>query len=197
MTAVKVEAPAVAASLRRMYGVARNLPDRLLHGRRHLAVRRQLAGLPRPRTILVVCYGNVCRSPYLEAVLQRALRDVRVTSAGFMRAGRRVPESLLSASAERGIDLSGFRSRPLEPKKVGDIDLVVAMDPFQAYHLMRYLRVPPERIIVAGDLDPVPGATRAIQDPFQQPVDVVLATLDRLDRCAATLIATVRLADPR
>ena len=191
MTAVKLEAPVFAARLRRMYGVARNLPDRLLHGRRHLAVRRQLAGLSRPRTILVVCYGNVCRSPYLEAVLQRALHDVRVTSAGFLRAGRRVPESFLSASAERGIDLSGFRSRPLEPRKVRDIDLVVAMDPFQANHLMRYLRVPSERIIVAGDLDPVPGSTRAIQDPFQQPVDVLLSTLERLDRCAATLVATV------
>jgi protein-tyrosine-phosphatase len=139
----------------------------------------------------------VCRSPYLEAVLQRALPDIRVTSAGFLRAGRRVPESLISASAERGIDLSGFRSRPLEPRRVRDIELVVAMDSFQAHHLMRYLRVPPERVIVAGDLDPVPGSTRAIQDPYQQPVNVLLSALDRLDRCAATLVATVRPADPR
>lgn len=191
MTAGKLEAPAVAARLRRIYGAARNLPDRLLHGRRHLAVCGQLAEASRPRTILVVCYGNVCRSPYLAAVLQRALPDVRVTSAGFLRAGRRVPESFLAAAAERGIDLSGFRSRPLEPKKVRDIELVVAMDSFQADHLMRYLRVPPERVIVAGDLDPVPGSTRAIQDPYEQPVDVLLSALDRLDRCAATLVAAV------
>jgi protein-tyrosine phosphatase len=186
-----------AVRLERFYRVALNMPDQLLHRRRHLAARRQLAGLSFPRSILVVCHGNICRSPYLEAVLRRALPDVGISSAGFLGPGRYVPDPLQSESAKRGYDLSEFRSRPLDPRRIRDIDLVVVMDSRQSDHLNRYLGVPSERILIAGDLDPLPSPTRAIQDPFLQPLHVVVSSLDRLDRCARTLIACLSQRKPR
>lgn len=180
-------------ALGRIYRVVRGLPTWLLHGRRYrLASRRLSAMLRPPRSILVVCYANICRSPYLAAVLQRALPDVKVTSAGLVGPGRPVPAFSLSLSAERGIDLSGFRSRPLAAAAVRDVDLVIVMDAHQASHVTAYFRVPPSRVVVAGDLDPLPSRSRAIEDPWQQPMEVFASSFNRLDRCAATLAERLR-----
>lgn len=178
----------VRGSIQRVYRVLRHLPDRLVQKRRYIAASRRLSQMNRPRTILVVCHANICRSPYLEAVLKRALPDITVRSAGFVGPGRPVPPFSLSVSAERGLDLSEFRSRPLVPATVRDVDLVVVMEVRQARYVAAYFGVAPWRIVVAGDLDPMPSATRAIEDPWQQPIDAYVTAFDRLDRCAATLV---------
>lgn len=178
--------------IRRAYHAVRGLPDRLLHDQRHLAACDRLSRMDRPRSLLVVCYGNVCRSPYLEAVLKRDLPDIRVESAGFVGPGRPVPPFALTVSAERGLNLSTFRSRPLVPAIVRDADLIVVMDGNQARDVERYFRVPQRRIVVAGDLDPVPSASRAIVDPWGQPIDAFVSSFNRLDRCAAMLVCLLR-----
>jgi protein-tyrosine phosphatase len=174
---------------KRIYQIIRGLPDRVLHERRHRLLARRLRDSPRPRSILVVCYGNICRSPYLEAVLQRALPDVRVSSAGFLRADRPVPEYSLMASRRRGLDLSLFRSRTITRELTDLADLVITMDAYQARRLIHALRVPPARVIIAGDLDDEGADPRAIRDPFQQSLEIFESTFDRIDRCAATLVA--------
>ena len=164
------------------------LPDRLLHQRRHRAACVRLSRMSRPRIILVVCSGNICRSPYLEAVLRQALPDVKVISAGFSTVGVPVPEFSLAAGAERGVDLSEHRSRQFLPPLARDADLIIVMDPSQERYLARYGGVLQGKIIVAGDLDPEPMPTRAIADPFQQSRAAFDETFDRLDRCAETLL---------
>jgi protein-tyrosine phosphatase len=172
---------------RRSYRATRNLPDRLLHRRRHEAVRRMLASRRPPRRILVVCYGNVCRSPYFQAVLQRAMPAVTVDSAGFVGSDRAVPEISLTISAERGLDLSQFRSRPLMADVVKSADLILVMDSDQARQIMRRFAVSRSRIVVAGDLDPAFSEGRGIVDPWNKSSEVFRASFDRLDRCAGVL----------
>jgi protein-tyrosine phosphatase len=160
----------------------------MLHRRRHLEARERLLRLQTVRSILVVCHGNICRSPYLEAVLRRELPAVSVSSAGLVGPDRPVPKNSLTVSAERGLDLSTFRSRPLSRVNSRETDLVIVMDPDQGRHLSRMFGVSPKRIFIAGDLDPTSGATRAIHDPWRQSVKVFRASFDRLDRCAATIV---------
>jgi len=148
--------------------------------------------LSQVRSILVVCYGNVCRSPYLEAVLRRDVPNVTVSSAGFVGPGRPVPSHSLAIAKARGIDLSGFRSRPIGRADVAAMDLVIVMDSQQAHQVARGFRVWPSRIVVAGDLDPLPSPTRAIRDPWGEPIDIFASSFDRLDRCAATLTRLLR-----
>jgi protein-tyrosine phosphatase len=188
MTAAAQQSSVVRQLARRSYHAARNLPDRLLHRRRHEAVRQQLSSRRRPRTILVVCYGNVCRSPYLEAVLQRALPDVTVSSAGFVGSDRKVPAISMALSADRGLDLSHFRSRPLMPDSVNSADLIVVMDSDQAREITRRFAIRRSTIVIAGDLDPSFTGSRAIIDPWNKSRDVFIASFDRLDRCAAVLV---------
>jgi len=172
------------SALKALFG----LGDRLRHRRRHAAVRQRLASIGTPRRLLVLCTGNVCRSPYLEALLKRALPDIRIASAGLVGFDRPVPAAAMSAAASRGIDLSDFRSHALEAHRARSADAVVVMDERQARYLNAYAGIPRGRIIVAGDLDPIATYSRTITDPWQQSADVFESTFDRLDRCASTLI---------
>lgn len=181
--------------VKRAYRAARNLPDRLLHRRRYREVRRRLFRSGKPRNILVVCYGNVCRSPYLQAVLQRALPGTAIASAGFLGSDRPVPQASLIVSAKRGLDLSRYRSRPLTPNTVGGADLIVVMDANQARQLAVRFRVNPARIVVAGDLDPRFEESRGIPDPWNQSTEVFEASFNRLDRCAAALVDALQGAN--
>lgn len=180
-----------------VYKALRSTVHRRLHPGRHQRTRAQLRRAPRPRDILVICHGNICRSPYLEAVLRSHLPDITVTSAGFVGPDRSVPEHSLTVAARRGLDLSGHRSRLLTREMLQRAELVVVMDTRQARHLERQLGYDAGRVIIAGDLDPDPGDTRAIRDPWRQSLEVFVDSFARLDRCAATLTAALSGGRPR
>jgi len=82
----------------------------------------------RPPSILTVCTGNICRSPYFERVLGTQLKmlGVRVSSAGTDAIeGRPMDpntEFLLNA---QDLESSGFMSRPISEKIVLESDLVL------------------------------------------------------------------------
>lgn len=178
--------------LKSVYHGARNYPDRLLHSRRFRSAVQRVSQLGRPRGILVICHGNICRSPYLQAVLQRALPDIAVSSAGFIGGDRAVPVFSLAVSARRGLDLTRFRSQLISPENVRNADLIIVMDADQARHIKSRFGVRGIRLFVAGDLDPKPSPTRAIADPWMQPLEVFESSFDRLDRCTEALVMALR-----
>ena len=94
------------APMRRAAGAlirtVRNNTDRHLHDARRRRAMRRVSTLT-PRHVLMVCYGNICRSPYAEYALSRALRGTKtvVDSAGFFGPGRRTL-AITAAGAESG-----------------------------------------------------------------------------------------------
>ena len=82
--------------------------------------------------ILVVCVGNICRSPLAEALLRQAFQDendVSVSSAGL---GALVDYSAAEHAevlmAERGLDISGHKARQLTPDLIHASDLILVME---------------------------------------------------------------------
>ncbi len=86
--------------------------------------------------ILVVCTGNICRSPIAEGQLRDALAarfgDLApaVSSAGIMgwEGSPAQPESV-QAAAERGVDISSHVARLITTALIEQADLVVGMAP--------------------------------------------------------------------
>jgi len=82
--------------------------------------------------ILVVCVGNICRSPMAEALLRQALQDmsdVRVSSAGLgALVDYPAAEHAEVLMAERGLDISRHKARQLTPDLINTSDLVLVME---------------------------------------------------------------------
>lgn len=153
--------------------------------------RRALERVERrgPRRILVVCLGNICRSPYAERRLQTLLPDREVRSAGLLESGRPPPELAVAVGRERGVELDAHRSVRLPDEWLEWADLVLVMNRSQATELTdrcRSLAAPP-LVEWLGDFDPGPLVRRALRDPFDQHREVFEAVYARIDACCRTL----------
>ncbi len=177
---------------KRVYHWFRTQRDIARHPRRHREATERLQRLGIVRSILVVCYGNICRSPYMAVMLKSLLPKVDVSSAGFVGAGRRVPEHSLTLATRRGLDLAPHLSRVVTHPILSAADLIVVMDERQARSLTKGFGVPAERIVLAGDLDPRGDTGRTIRDPWRQPIDVFETSFARLDRCARYLASQIK-----
>ena len=84
-----------------------------------------------PSRVLVVCTGNICRSPLAERLLRARLADagvrgIEVGSAGtHAMVGHPMPTDAARELAAVGGDPTGHVSRQLSPDLVRDADLVV------------------------------------------------------------------------
>lgn len=83
--------------------------------------------------VLMVCLGNICRSPTAEAAVREAAEDagvdVEVDSAGTgaWHVGKPPDRRMSSAAAEDGLTLAGS-ARQVTADDFDDYDLIVAMD---------------------------------------------------------------------
>jgi len=149
---------------------------------------------PPPATILIVCHGNLCRSPYAASALRRLLpphaSGTRIESAGFIGPHRTPPPEALDVAAARGVDLRRHTSRIVTSGAVTGSDLVVVMEPGQVDALGPFGKTK-RPVLVLGDVDPRRAIERTIRDPVEQPRMVFADTYDRIDRCLAALVNTI------
>ena len=87
--------------------------------------------LRKPFTVLVVCTGNICRSPAVERLLAADLgdaADVRVTSAGVGAVvGAPISPPMATLLHAAGASSDGFVARQLTEQLLLDADLVLAL----------------------------------------------------------------------
>lgn len=173
--------------------------DRLFHSSRRATALRSLADRP-VRRVLVLCHANVCRSPFAAAALARHLTeagrsDIAVMSAGVSGAGRPTPAAGIEVASAMGVDLSGHRSHIVTSQMLGESDIIVVMSADQAEDARWRGAASSIPVIVLGDLDPVDGHPRSIQDPWNGDADAFRDSYMRIDRCVRELAAAIgRLA---
>jgi L-malate glycosyltransferase len=130
--------------------------------------------------VLVVCHGNIIRSPFAASLLARSLAgsaSVSVASAGLeAERGRPSHPFAVQTAASRGIDLTGHAAAPLSLEAVIRADVIFVMDVPQLVALKR--RFPAARrktfllACLASDqpleiADPVDGAPSVFQRCYE------------------------------
>lgn len=78
--------------------------------------------------ILVVCIGNICRSPVAEAMLRARLPAKQFSSAGLgAMVGEGVEPKARQLAEKAGFDVANHKARQLTPAMLEAVDLVLVM----------------------------------------------------------------------
>ncbi len=134
--------------------------------------------------ILVVCTGNICRSPMAEAMLrqlatERQRADVTVESAGTgAYDGGSASEGAYLIGLEHGLDLSAHQSRPITRQLVEAADLILGMSP---HHVERAVALGGDgKAHLLGTYAGRPDHDAEVEDPFGGDLDEYRRTFEQL-----------------
>ncbi|MCZ4325377.1 arsenate reductase/protein-tyrosine-phosphatase family protein [Brachybacterium paraconglomeratum] len=87
-------------------------------------------------SVLFVCTGNVCRSPFAEHLLRDRLPGIHAASRGiFALEGRAMESQMAGELSARGVDPQGFRARQVSAADLG-ADLILTMSSRQRAYLL-------------------------------------------------------------
>jgi protein-tyrosine phosphatase len=122
--------------------------------------------------ILMVCLGNICRSPLAEGIMQRKIKEqgllwhVDSAGTGGWHAGER-PDSRSRAMAQQhGIDIGQQRARQVHVSDFDTFDLILAMDENNYNDLLRMAPSPAHHGKVRPILAFAHGTPADVPDPY-------------------------------
>ncbi len=123
--------------------------------------------------ILLVCLGNICRSPMAEGILRDMIQkhglgwSTDSAGTGDYHVGEQPDKRAMKTMRERGIDISDLRARHLRSSDFEEFDLLLAMD---ASNLRNMRAVAPNAELAAKAkliMDYAPShAQREVPDPY-------------------------------
>lgn len=156
--------------------------------------------LPPPRTpgryaITIVCLGNICRSPMADVVLNQRVDDaglaglVSVTSSGTgdWHVGQPMDARAASTLAAAGYDATRHRARQWAAARVGEHDLVLAMDRENLRTVLAGVGpADRERVRMFRDFDPVGGGD--VPDPYYGGTEGFDEVLTMVERTSAAIV---------
>jgi protein-tyrosine-phosphatase/predicted ATP-grasp superfamily ATP-dependent carboligase len=135
--------------------------------------------------LLILCYGNICRSPFAEVMAHRQFPHVHVSSAGFHRAvGRVSPAHLQLCANFLGVDLSAHRSRSVSDEEVNSADAILLMDSTNFADFRRRFPQHTEKVLFLGMfLSP----RHEIRDPYDASLEQTARVLDQIAQAIRNL----------
>jgi protein-tyrosine phosphatase len=122
--------------------------------------------------ILVICIGNICRSPIAEALLKRALPEKTVRSAGIdAMVGYPADPFAIQLMQEQGIDISPHRAQSLMTWMVSEAEVVLTMDLEQKRFIEQKYPTSKGKVFRLGEF-----GQYDIPDPYKQDLSVFRQT---------------------
>jgi protein-tyrosine phosphatase len=145
-------------------------------------------------SILVVCIGNVCRSPVGERLLRAALPGLSISSAGLhAMSGDPADPDTAAVAAARGLALDGHIARQFTPAIGAAHELILVME---AAHRRELAQIAPHlsgRTLLYGQW--LNGGTD-IPDPYRRSLATQDQTFELIQESAQGWIARVARKAP-
>lgn len=136
------------------------------------------------QNILVLCTGNICRSPLAAARLRQVVEakggDIEVRSAGLgALVGHPADASALIVAEARGLDVSGHVAQQLSPGLIHWADLILVMEHHQRSYLIEQLPTISGKVLLFGH-----WIGEEVPDPYLEGLEVFEETMDLIDQAA-------------
>lgn len=130
---------------------------------------------------MMVCAGNLCRSPFAEGLMRQRLQQAGIEAECYSRGliampGRKASDTAVKIAGEFGVDLSSHISQAVLRPDIERAGLVLVMEPAQRQHLIRMNPSSTGKIFMLSQ----PTHGRAIPDPVGQDEDVFRAVYDEI-----------------
>lgn len=133
--------------------------------------------------ILVVCVGNICRSPTGEYLLKQRLPNHTIASAGVGALVDHPADAQASAVAKQhGLDLSPHSARQLTAEICAQHDLILVME---QRHIEQVCKIAPSarsKVMLFGQW--LPQGRRDVADPYRQSDEMFQIVYQQLEQAA-------------
>jgi len=121
--------------------------------------------------ILMVCLGNICRSPLAEGILKSKLPNSKFTidSAGTAayHIGSKPDKRSIAIAKKNRIDISNLKGRQFTYQDFDDFDLIYAMDESNFSHILGMAKTKSQKNKVKLILNEIsPGENLSVPDPY-------------------------------
>lgn len=145
------------------------------------------------RRVVMICSGNICRSPMAAVLGQRLLGpDDLVISAGTLGIhGQPAATHAQRAVAEVGLSLDGHRSQGVSLPILRAADHLVVMSPEHEVELRRRDPSAEDKVVRLWEHTRAPGRLREIADPVGQDYAAFVRCRDDLDECLRVWVASL------
>lgn len=151
--------------------------------------------------ILMVCLGNICRSPLAEGILRdkagRSGLDITVDSAGTAgyHTGEPPHRNSIRVAAENDLDISMLRARQFRAKDFDEFDIIFVMDASNYTDVIRLAGSDGHRDKVRYLLNEVnPGSSSGVPDPWYGGYDGFQEVYRLLDETCDVIISNLQAA---
>jgi protein-tyrosine-phosphatase/predicted ATP-grasp superfamily ATP-dependent carboligase len=153
--------------------------------------QRRLLRLYRSATsVIMLFYGNICRSPFAGAMLDRLAANKVVTSAGTcLKIGRKPPPEAVEAAAAFGIDLLNHCSRVATSEEMRVNDLIIIFDRKNWLAIRSMCPEVMSRVAYLGAADP--NGPLEVQDPFGRGIDEFHECYKRVQHLVERLVRSM------
>ena len=155
--------------------------------------------MPSSGHILIVCTGNICRSPMAQGLLAHALsaqpeplRSLKVISAGVAaRNGDPISENSVIALKKAGIDISHFRSQGLTQQMLDNAVAVFGMTESHRSVIRSRARPAPRNLHLFREFLPAPAEIE-IGDPYGGPLRLYESVRDEMVEAIPSVVEHLR-----
>lgn len=148
--------------------------------------------------VLMVCLGNICRSPLAEGVLkQKATQQglpwfVDSAGTGYWHVGELPDPRSISVALQNGIDIRDQRARQFVAQDFELFDLILAMDVQNRRDVLRLAQHEAHREKVRLFLDALyPDEERGVPDPYYDD-DAFESVFHLIERATEAFIAEMQ-----